>query len=292
MATGGRLKQGEVMFIVSGTKRSGTSMWMQALAAAGVPVTGEKFPKQWEQGALKEANPDGFYEDIYRDGVFFATNPHPHTGRYLEAEESRGTVVKVFIPGVVRTERGYIEGVIANVREWREYEASVERLWDLDDVQRAQEQSKPSGVDRLPAALEWWSENYALIRDHLCRQYPLVLQTYAQVLEDPSRHVGAALDRIGSGNLEEAVAAIKPERKTQSRRSSNSVDDDTAKVFDAFYESVAMGERFSPALLSDMAALHKRLQPRLIEAKIQRARQLVLAGGPPSPALMLAASMS
>lgn len=267
-------------------------MWMQALAAAGVPVMGFKFPQRWGEGALKEANPDGFYEDIYRDGVFFGTNPHPQTGRYLGVEETRGTAVKIFIPGLVRTERGYIEGVIANVRDWREYEASVERLWDLDDVQRMQENREEATVARLPAALEWWAENYALVRDHFVRQYPLFLQTYAQVLEDPAARVGAVLERIGTGDAERGAAAIKPERKTRSRRESDSVDAGTAKVFDAFYEAVAEGNRFSPGLQADMAALHERLQPRLVEAKIQRARQLVLAGGPPSAALMLAASMS
>ena len=33
-----------MMIFVSGTKRSGTSMWMQVLRAAGLPVLGEAFP--------------------------------------------------------------------------------------------------------------------------------------------------------------------------------------------------------------------------------------------------------
>ena len=47
-----------------------------------------------------------------------------------------GWVVKVFVPGVVRSEWSYIEHVIANVRPWREYEASVNRLWRLEDESR------------------------------------------------------------------------------------------------------------------------------------------------------------
>ena len=49
------------MFIVTGTKRSGTSMWMQILAAAGLEVIGERFPRHWGEH-LSAANPDGFYE--------------------------------------------------------------------------------------------------------------------------------------------------------------------------------------------------------------------------------------
>ena len=154
------------MFLVSGTKRSGTSMWMQAFVAANVEVIGQAFPKRWGDGALREANPDGFYESIYRDGVFFGTNPHPDTGEYVRPEATRDRVVKVFVPGVVRTELGFIGGVVANVRRWRDYEASVARLWALEDRQRATESPDEPAPPRLPGALEWWAENFSLLRDH------------------------------------------------------------------------------------------------------------------------------
>ena len=43
------------MIIVTGTKRSGTSMWMQILAAAGLPVFGEAFPRSWRCGPSSSA---------------------------------------------------------------------------------------------------------------------------------------------------------------------------------------------------------------------------------------------
>ena len=42
------------MIFVSGTKRSGTSMWMQVFAAGGYHVLGKAFPRSWEK-TLKDA---------------------------------------------------------------------------------------------------------------------------------------------------------------------------------------------------------------------------------------------
>ena len=90
------------MIIVTGTKRSGTSMWMQVLAAAGFPTLGEAFPRDWGR-TIREANPEGFFESPLRNGIYYATNPSPRTGAYLAPEATRRTVVKVFVPGLVKT---------------------------------------------------------------------------------------------------------------------------------------------------------------------------------------------
>ncbi len=47
------------MLIVTGTPRSGTSMWMQILVAAGFEAIGEPFPGDW-RALLASANPDGY----------------------------------------------------------------------------------------------------------------------------------------------------------------------------------------------------------------------------------------
>ncbi|MBK9648786.1 MAG: hypothetical protein IPO67_27155 [Deltaproteobacteria bacterium] len=70
------------MIIVTGTKRSGTSLWMQILQGAGFEVLGSKYPLGWET-SIRDANPKGFYESILRRGVYYATNPHPKTGAYI-----------------------------------------------------------------------------------------------------------------------------------------------------------------------------------------------------------------
>ena len=75
------------MIIVTGTKRSGTSMWMQLLTAAGFPPIGDAFPRNWET-TLKDANPGGFWESELRRGIYYETNPDPKTGTYLFPEQT------------------------------------------------------------------------------------------------------------------------------------------------------------------------------------------------------------
>lgn len=285
------------MFIVSGTKRSGTSMWMQAFVAAGLDVIGHAFPKKWGEGSLRAANPDGFYESIYRDGIFFATNPHPVTGEYIRADETRARVVKVFVTGVVRTELAFVGGVIANVRNWRDYESSVARLWALEDEQRAVEAPDEPQPMRVPGALEWWAENFGLLRDHHQRGYPLVLQTYEQVLADPERYVRRALDVLGEhcggrGDVEAAVAAVKPSLRTQSASHSETVEPRIAQVFDDLYATIDAGTPVDKSLFKKFADTNRELNPQVTEIKIERARRMVKAGGPPPPAFLLAAAMS
>jgi hypothetical protein len=74
------------MVIVTGTKRSGTSLWMQILIAAGIPYFGEAFPRDWET-TLKEANKEGFYESMLRAGIYYAT---PRLAPTSSPSRSRG----------------------------------------------------------------------------------------------------------------------------------------------------------------------------------------------------------
>lgn len=252
------------MILVSGTKRSGTSMWMQVLAAAGLPVLGKQFPRNWEH-TIKQANPDGFYESMLRHGIYYRTNPHPMTGKYFLPENVAGYAVKVFVPGVVRSERAYIERLVANIREWREYEASINRLYAMErEKVLAQNPEAPEPVV-FPAAFEWWMENFALCRDISIRKYPARLQSYDQVLANPAELIPKTLEWIGYGDPQAAVAAVKPENRTMVRPESDSIDAKYAKVFDDLYGAIASGEGLTGPLLSTMNTTNKELLPKLIE---------------------------
>ena len=118
------------MLLVTGTKRSGTSMWMQILKAAGVEILGDAFPRDWED-VIRDANPHGFFESQLREGIYFATNPSPTTGAYLRPEQTTDLAVKVFIPGVIKSDTAFIGKVLASMRNWREYGSSLRRLRSL-----------------------------------------------------------------------------------------------------------------------------------------------------------------
>jgi hypothetical protein len=256
------------MIFVSGTKRSGTSMWMQVLRAAGIPVLGEAFPRNWGKAPLRDANPDGFYESILRQGIYFGTNPHPVTGKYFMPEDVEGYAVKVFIPGVIRSERAFITHLVANVRSWRAYESSLQRLYGLEDEGRPNRPDMdPADIVRFPAALEWWMENFALVRDISLRKLPFRLQTYDDVLARPGPIVASVLEWIGTvsqSDIEAAVAAVKPANRTQvDSGESESVEPELARVFDDLYAAIAEGKGFSAPLLRTLNDTNQSLLPRL-----------------------------
>jgi hypothetical protein len=271
------------MIIITGTKRSGTSMWMQILSAAGLPRFGEAFPRDWGS-TLRDANPEGFYESILRQGIYWRTNPHPRTGVYFFPEQVLRHAVKVFIPGLVRTDRAYIGRVIASVRPWREYCRSLRRLWAMEDAVLAERHPGRKPLPRLSPALEWWSESYALIRDVAIRRYPVHLQSYDGLLDDPERVLQRTFAWLGFGDAGAALAAVKPERRTQragaptpqasagatAQASPPEVDEpglDPAviEVFDRLYHTVHAGEPVQAELLAALNATQVELGPRILE---------------------------
>jgi len=255
------------MIIVTGTKRSGTSLWMQILIAAGIPYFGEAFPRDWET-TLKEANKEGFYESMLRAGIYYATNPHPKTGAYFFPEQVEGHCVKVFIPGLVRTDRAFIGRVIASVREWREYEASLQRLYAMEDAERAKTSpGDPTAPERMPPALEWWAENFALVRDISIRRYPVHAQSYDGLLRDPERVIRETIDWLGRGDATRALTAPKPQHRNFQRPESDSVPAEVASVFDELYDAIDKRRELPQSFLLELNETNERLAPMLEESQ-------------------------
>ncbi|MCB9792700.1 MAG: hypothetical protein H6741_08205 [Alphaproteobacteria bacterium] len=242
------------MIVVTGTKRAGTSLWMQVLRAAGLPVIGEAFPPPI--AALREANPRGFYESRLISGVYYRTNPDPETGLYLHPEATRRHAVKVFIPGLVRSDLSFLDHVIATLRPWREYVGSMLRM---RDIQRASRPEGPEGSSPEALAMDWWAQVYALIRDASTRRYPLTLVSYERLLRDPEREVAEVLAEIGEGALSPAVQAVRPELR-RALPAAPALDPETVAVFDAVYAAVDARRALEPALLESMNALQRRLK--------------------------------
>jgi hypothetical protein len=257
------------MILVTGTKRSGTSMWMQILIAAGFPAFGDAFPLAWGETKLREANEGGFYESALRGGIYFATNPNPRTGAYFFPEQVERHAVKVFIPGLVRSDRAYIGRVIATMRAWREYEASVKRLYALEVADR------PDGASRRPQmdpALEWWWENVMLLRDVTTRRYAVHVQTYASLLADPERVIRETMTWLGHGDAEKAAAVIKPEHRHFDAPPSTSLEPAVAEVADELYAALHERRGLSKALLDKVTATNAEVAPR-IAAELTRLRR-------------------
>jgi hypothetical protein len=251
------------MIIVTGTKRSGTSMWMQILTAAGLPAFGEAFPRNWDQ-TLKDANPDGFYESILRQGIYYRTNPHPQTAAFFHPSQVQRHVVKVFIPGLVRTDLAYVGKVVATMRHWREYQRSLERLYAMEDEKRKPDSPAP---ERMPPWLEWWEENFALMRDILVRRHSIHVQSYDGLLADPTAVVTKVIEWLGDPELDvaAAIAAVRPGNRTQHRPEVDGVPAAAAAVFDELYQSIDEHHGLSRTLMEQLNATQRELAPLVQE---------------------------
>ncbi|MFT3922738.1 MAG: hypothetical protein QM778_09405 [Myxococcales bacterium] len=279
------------MIIVTGTKRSGTSMWMQILKAAGYAIVGEAFPRNWAD-TIRAGNRLGFYESPLRRGIYYATNPDPHSGEYLCPLATQRVAVKVFVPGLLRTELRFVHRVIATIRPWQEYKHSVERLYRIENQSRAALRSarglapsEPREPCMRSPVLAWWNDNYGLLRDAALRRYPLHLVSYARVLARPGECVEAALAFLGAGDPARAIAQIHGELRTQYAPASTEfpeeLDRDALTTCDELYQRVHAGIRLDAAFFARLDRTHLRLLPRLRadHARVQALRRTAAEWG-------------
>jgi len=261
------------VIVVTGTKRSGTSMWMRILDAAGFPPIGKAFPETWGT-TIRDANQDGFYESLLRNGIYHETNPHPQTGRYVPPGEATARMaVKVFAPGFVRSWRAFLDHVIVSMRPWREYCASLRRLYAMEHAATEEKLgAKLEPRKLIPPELEWWGDNYGLLRDLLMRQPPAKLLTYDRVLRDPAREVGAVVRWLG-GDVAAAVAIVDPARRTQRDvpEPDGPLSARARGAFDALYQRVDGGGSIDAPLLEELAVVHREVAP-LFRAAFEEAK--------------------
>ena len=270
------------MIIVTGTKRSGTSMWMQLLEAAGFPPIGSAFPRNWES-TIKDANPAGFYESDLRGGIFYATNPHPKSGAYLFPEDTRRHAVKVFIPGLIKTDRALIDKVIVTIRPWRQYVRSVNRLYAMErEAKKSKLEKAPDDIPGpvvMPPLIEWWVENFSLISDIVTRRYPFLMVAYESVLEDPDKTLRDVFRWVGEGDVEAAIAGVEPRLRTQSGDGSDQAEEpdvelepEVTEVFDALYEVVRTQSPLEQPFIDRLNETNCLLGPRIDAAVKETAR--------------------
>ncbi len=289
------------MILVSGTYRSGTSMCMQILRAAGFPIIGEAFPAGWGD-TIRKANPHGFFESQLVSGIFFKTNPHPVSGAFLFPEETQRHVVKVFIPGLIRTDLAFIDHVLVTVRGWRDFARSRKRFRELSvkqggiDTNTGETNPKvPAREDlELPCILEWWADNFSVVRDLAVRRYAAHVVTYEALVEDPAPHIAEILEWLGEGDLQSAIRAVErktpPTQKTAVVASDNDTDavEATAReyvenrhldVFDEFHDFLRRGEALSATFVEKLNQTDRELQPIFIShhasVRLESARRML-----------------
>ena len=196
--------------------------------------------------------------------MYFRTNPSPVTGQYLSPEASQSLAVKVFAPGLVRTDIAFLDRVIVTCRPWQEYTASIGKMRAMSagadelDVTRR-------GPDPLHPALEWWIDQFLWIRDVAARRYPVNATSYAALLADPEGTFARVFDWIGHGDPVAAAAVVEPSLY-RNRAGELAVDvpdvpGGVLDVFDALYGHLHEGRALSDAFVDELNATHERLAP-------------------------------
>ena len=257
---------------------------MQLLKAAGLPPIGNAFPRNWEN-TIRDANPAGFYESDLRQGIYYATNPHPKAGVYLFPEQTRHHSVKVFIPGLIKTDRAFIDKVVATVRPWRQYVSSVTRLYTMERDAQAEQRSKLANEGKelppsppepvyMPPALEWWAENFSLVSDIVTRRYPVYMLAYESVLTDTETTLGDVFAWLGEGDATKAVAEVEPTLRTQKADETPETDleQEVIDTFDAFYEMVLRKEPLDQSFVDRLNTTNDTLAPRIGKALVETTR--------------------
>ena len=166
------------------------------------------------------------------------------------------------------------------------------RLYAMEDADRARAAGDESAPpERMPPALEWWAENFSLVRDISIRRYPVHAQTYDGLLRDPERVIRETVAWLGRGDAERALAAPKPERRTFQRPESSSVAPEIAEVFDELYEAIDRQKELPHSFLLKLNETNERLTPMLEEntrriladVARRRARNRAAAASEPPP---------
>jgi hypothetical protein len=254
------------MIIVTGTKRSGTSLWMHVLAAAGLPIIGDRFPGGWGE-LMREANSDGFFESELAAGINYRTNPHPLSGAYLAPHATRRHVVKVFAQGLVRTDVAFIDRCIATVRSWRAYVTSTRKLHALQTARGVV--TEPT---ILPAALEWWTANFGLVRDLAIRGYPVHVLSYDALLRDPSRVIAEVLGWLGEESREVPAELVRPSADVVDAPDAalaDGIEPAHLEIFDALFDAIDRERPLDDGLVAALNVTDLALRPRVLEYQAQ-----------------------
>jgi len=255
------------MILVTGTFRSGTSMWMQVLQAAGLPLIGTAYPAHWGD-VLSEFNEQGFHESRLRDGIWWRTNPHPQTGAYLFPQQTRRHLVKVFAKGLTHTDVAFIDFVVVTLRDWRSFTRSFDAIHQRELAwYKEHDLEFPGGAEVRPIPYQWWSRNFALIRDIATRRHQARFTTYDRVIRDPRSEVLAMLDRLGIDDTDardRACSVVRTDMRTPRppHADEERVTCEDAEVFDALFETVDQGRPLGVDLIERLNATEQRIRER------------------------------
>jgi predicted AlkP superfamily phosphohydrolase/phosphomutase/tetratricopeptide (TPR) repeat protein len=180
---------GAAIVVVSGLPRSGTSLLMQMLEAAKIPVVSDN------KRAPDASNPRGYYEDERARKL-----PYERDRSWLE--ECRGKAVKIVAPVLGAVPEDLPVNVIFMERDIREVLASQKSM--IEKLQTAKSDADEAAVARSYAAQLKNIDQY-LAKRPATRVLPV---SHAAALADPLATAKAVAEFLGGGLNINAMAAV------------------------------------------------------------------------------------
>lgn len=183
----------ESAIVVTGLPRSGTSMFMQMLAAGGVSVLTD------EVRQADEDNPRGYLE-------FEPVKKLLKDSRWL-IDKGRGKAVKIVAPLLPALPAGLPCRVILTERDLDEVLDSQERMLERRN------KAELATPERRKVLKEEYQRTMARIRTMLANRPATAVLTleYAKAVADPAGTVARVNEFLGGGfNVEQMAAAIEP----------------------------------------------------------------------------------
>lgn len=253
------------MIIVTGSRRSGTSLWMQILKQGGFPVFGKPFPANWKM--IEGENHQGYYESQLVEGINYKTNPDPRSGAWVPPQQVEGYAVKIFADGLVKTDYAYISKAILTIRNWQDCEASLQRFKSLMSEQNELVTIGASNqyYMQLPPGYAWWKSNFSVLQDMMVRRYPTTLCSYENLLADPEKVISQVFNWLGDGNASEAISAVDQSMQTQKNTTLTHVNHEYTGIFDELYHTLNNNIKISQAFYDQMLAVNKKITAELDE---------------------------
>ncbi len=251
------------MIIVTGNRRSGTSLWMQILEAGGFKIFGDKFPAHWKQ--IEEANMKGFYESQLVQGINYLTNPSPESGHWFSPTQVKDYGVKVFADGLIKTDFAYIDKVIATIRNWQESESSQQRLDQIIENKILPTNKGNSNAPKLllPVGYNWWNANFELLKDMMTRRYPCAMFSYDALLKNPEFVISNVFKWLGSGNVEQAVSVVEASLRTQKQITVPHISHNYAEIFDELYHKLDKNEQITPIFYKKLVETNTKIKDEI-----------------------------
>lgn len=182
----------QMITVVSGLPRSGTSMMMKMLEAGGIP------PVTDNQREADTDNPKGYYE--------FERVKQMDKGDIEWVKEAQGKTVKVISQLLKHLPAGYQYRVIFMRREMPEILASQKKMLERrgEDPNKASDEEISALFEKHLASVMTWlhaQPNVAVLYVH-----------YNDMLKDPVPQVKRINDFLGSTmNVEEMIRVVDPE---------------------------------------------------------------------------------